>query len=268
MEIKQLVKRVLGVDFDFDIKEVVSDGLVVRYNGSYAEVGGATRPALARAYMLLAKAIEEGKSECFIEQKANFDTCGVMLDMSFGSVTSVAGVKKYLDYMAVFGMNMLMLYTEDTYEIEGYPFFGYQRGRYTNEELCEIDDYAFELGIEVIPCIQTFGHLGKFLRYKQHSNIAENDRVLLHGEEETYKFIEACISACRKAFRSDRIHIGCDETHGLGFGKSFARDGLRDRFEIFNEHVTRVFEICKKYGYQPMMWSDMYSTLANKSGKV
>ena len=81
--------------------------------------------------------------------------------------------------MAIFGMNMLMLYTEDTYEIEGYPFFGYQRGRYTNEELREIDDYAFDLGIEVIPCIQTFGHLGKFLRYKQHSNIAENDRVLL-----------------------------------------------------------------------------------------
>ncbi len=268
MEIKQLVKRVLGVDFDFDVKEVPSKGVLVRYNGSSAEVGGATKPALARAYMLLAKAIEEGKNDVYIEQTAAFDTCGVMLDMSFGSVTNVSGVKKYLDYMALFGMNMLMLYTEDTYEIEGYPFFGYQRGRYTQEELRQIDDYAFDLGIEVIPCIQTFGHLGKFLRYKQHSNIAENDRVLLHGEEETYKFIETCISACRKAFRSDKIPIGCDETFGIGFGKSFARDGLRDRFEIFNEHVTRVFEICKKYNYRPMMWSDMYSTLANKSGKV
>ena len=220
---KQLVKRVLGVDLNFDIKEVESDGVFVWYNGVSAEVGGATKPMLARAYMLLAKAIEEGKSEVVIEQKANFDTCGVMLDMSFGSVTKVSGVKKYLDYMAIFGMNMLMLYTEDTYEIEGYPLFGYQRGRYTIEELREIDDYAYSLGIEVIPCIQTFGHLGQFLKYEQYRReIAENERVLLHGEEKTYKFIEACISACRKAFRTPRIHIGCDETGGIGFGRSFA----------------------------------------------
>lgn len=44
------------------------------------------------------------------------------------------------------------LYTEDTYKIDGEPFFGYLRGGYTQEHLKEIDDYAFNLGIEVIPC--------------------------------------------------------------------------------------------------------------------
>ena len=263
---KELVKRVLGVEFNFEIKEVETDGLTVSYDGKSAEVGGASKPALARAYMLLAKGISEGKKEIRIKQIASFDTCGVMLDMSFGSVTKVSGVKKYLDYMAIFGMNMLMLYTEDTYEIEGYPLFGYQRGRYTIDELREIDDYAYSLGIEVIPCIQTFGHLGQFLKYAQYREIAENERVLLHGEEKTYKFIEACISACRKAFRTPRIHIGCDETGGIGFGRSFARDGYRDRFEIYNEHISRVFEICKKYDFTPMMWGDMYSALASKTG--
>ena len=149
--------------------------------------------------------------------------------------------------MALFGMNMLMLYTEDTYEVKEYPLFGYQRGRYTEEELRELDDYAASLGIEIIPCIQTFGHLRQFLRYKENSVIKENESVLLPGEERTYEFIEACIATCRRAFRSGRIHIGCDETRGLGFGASFKRDGLRDRFEIFNEHITRVVAICKKY---------------------
>ena len=264
---KELVKRVLGVDFGFEITEVESNGVFISFDGKSAKVGGCNRPALARAYMLLAKAVAEGKSELQINQTANFDTCGVMLDMSFGSVTSVAGVKKYLDYMAIFGMNMLMLYTEDTYVIEGYPEFGYQRGRYSLAELREIDNYAYSLGIEVIPCIQTFGHLGQFLRYTQYDHIAENARVLLPGEEETYKFIEACISACRKAFRSDRIHIGCDETGGLGHGKSFKRDGLRDVFTVFNEHITRVFEICEKYNYKPMMWSDMYYNYTFKNSK-
>ena len=91
MDMRALVKRVLDVEFNFEIKEVESDGLFVSYNGVCAEVGGVTKPALARAYMLLAKAISEGKKEISIKQTAAFDTCGVMLDMSFGSVTKVAG---------------------------------------------------------------------------------------------------------------------------------------------------------------------------------
>jgi len=268
MNIKELATRILGVSFDFKIEEIPSEGVTVIYDGVSAKVGGATTPALSRAYMLLAKGISEGQKSIVIEEKACFDMCGVMLDMSFGSVTKPAGVKKYLDYMALFGMNMLMLYTEDTYEVKEYPLFGYQRGRYTVEELQDLDQYAADLGIEIIPCIQTFGHLKQFLRYKAHAAIKENETVLLPGEEKTYEFIEACIATCRKAFRSSRIHIGCDETRGLGFGASFKRDGLRDRFDVFNEHLTRVVDICKKYEFRPMMWSDMYFSLAGKTGRA
>ena len=268
MNIKELASRILDVTFDFNVTEIPSDGVTVYYDGVSAKVGGVTTPALARAYMLLAKGISEGKQSISITQSAYFDMCGVMLDMSFGSVTKPAGVKKYLDYMALFGMNMLMLYTEDTYEVEQYPLFGYQRGRYTLTELQDLDNYAAELGIEIIPCIQTFGHMKQFLRYKANAAIKENETVLLPGEEQTYELIDACIATCRKAFRTSRIHIGCDETRGLGFGKSFKRDGYRDRFEIFNEHISRVVNICKKYDFRPMMWSDMYFSLAGKTGRA
>ena len=268
MDIKELASRILGITFDFEIIEVPSEGVTVYYDGISAKVGGATTPALARAYMLLAKGVTEGKKSIHIEQTACFDVCGVMLDMSFGSVTKPAGVKKYLDYMALFGMNMLMLYTEDTYEVEQYPLFGYQRGRYTLAELQDLDAYAAELGIEIIPCIQTFGHMKQFLRYKANAAIKENETVLLPGEEQTYELIDACIATCRKAFRTSRIHIGCDETRGLGFGASFKRDGFRDHFEVFNEHITRVVDICKKYDFRPMMWSDMYFSLAGKTGRA
>lgn len=33
--------------------------------------------------------------------------------------------------MAVMGLNMLMLYTEDIFRLENYPCFGSMRGRYT-----------------------------------------------------------------------------------------------------------------------------------------
>lgn len=48
---------------------------------------------------------------------------------------------------------------EDMFEMVGQPMFGYKRGRYTLDELREIDQRAAAFGLEVIPCIQTLGHL-------------------------------------------------------------------------------------------------------------
>lgn len=56
-------------------------------------------------------------------------------------------------------------------------------------ELQDIDDYAYELGIEVIPCIQAFGHMEQFLRYPFSSAATDNNRGLLAGEEKTYELI-------------------------------------------------------------------------------
>lgn len=265
MDIKKLVFDLVGCKWDGPVEEIATADLIVKFDGKTAVIGSNTIPAKARGYMLLAKAIAEGKT-LDICQKAAFKLIGVMLDVSRGGVMKVSSVKKYIDYMVAHGMNMLMLYTEDVYEVEGYPYFGYQRGRYTLKELQQIDDYADSLGVEVIPCIQTFGHMEQFLRYPSSSDVKDSASVLLAGEEKTYELIEACVATCRKAFRSNRLHIGCDETRGLGLGEYLNRNGYQDRFTIFNSHIQRVTEICAKYNYRPMMWSDMYFTLVNAHG--
>ena len=60
-------------------------------------------------------------------------------------------MKLMLRKMALMGMSVAMLYTEDTYEIPQQPYFGYLRGRYTQQQLRELDRYAADLGIELIP---------------------------------------------------------------------------------------------------------------------
>ena len=84
---------------------------------------------------------------------------GVMLDMSRNAVMKPCEVKKFASIIKSFGYNMIQLYTEDTYEIDGEPYFGYLRGRYSKEELCDIVEYCNSIGVEVIPCIQTLAHL-------------------------------------------------------------------------------------------------------------
>ena len=68
-------------------------------------------------------------------KKHRFDTLGVMIDMSRNAVMSISGLKRFLPLLKKMGYNCVMLYTEDTYEIDGEPYFGYMRGRYSKDEM-------------------------------------------------------------------------------------------------------------------------------------
>lgn len=183
---------------------------------------------------------------------------GVMVDVSRNAVYKVSTIKSLLKKLALMGHNRFMLYTEDTYEIDGYPYFGYLRGRYSIEEMKEIDSFADSLGIEVIPCIQTLGHLREALKWEFAENIKDTDEVLLVGEEKTYEFIEAMISTMSKVFRSRNIHIGMDEAFDLGRGKYLTSNGYKHHYELMKVHLNRVCEITGKYNLKPMMWDDMF----------
>ena len=192
------------------------------------------------------------------KETVDFDLLCYMADMSRNGVYHISAAKKMIRILALCGYDSLMLYTEDTYEIPEYPYFGYMRGRFTKEELKEIDAYAARFGIEVIPCIQTLAHLYGMLQWPAFGNVLDNGDIMLVGEEKTYALIEAMLKTCRECFRSSRINIGMDEAHTLGLGKYLDRNGYRPKPEIMIEHLSRVTELCKKYGYQPMMWSDMF----------
>ena len=77
-----------------------------------------------------------------------------------------------------------------------YPYLGYLRGRYTAEELQELDTYAWESGVELVPCIQTLAHLEQFLQWNENIDMRDNDTCLLVDEPKVYDFIAAELRAC------------------------------------------------------------------------
>ena len=187
---------------------------------------------------------------------------GIMLDCSRNAVYTVETVKKLIEYMSKMGFNTLMLYTEDTYEIKDEPYFGYLRGRYSSDELKTIDKYCSQHGIEFIPCIQTLAHLGCIFKWDRYDKVHDINDILLIDAEETYELIEKMISSVAGNFTSRNIHIGMDEAFAVGLGNYLRKNGYADRFELLHRHLERVTEICKKYGFSPMMWSDMFFNLA------
>lgn len=186
----------------------------------------------------------------------NYKTFGVMLDMSRDAVMKVSEIKKYMTVIKKMGYNAILLYCEDTYEVEGEPYFGYMRGRYSVAEMKEIDAFAQSLKMEVIPCIQTLAHLATTIRWGQFPT--DNAGTMMVGEERCYELIDRMFATLSKCFTSKRIHIGMDEAWGLGRGRYMDKNGLESINSIMKKHLARVSELAKKYDYEPLMWSDMF----------
>lgn len=81
-------------------------------------------------------------------------------------------------------------------------------GRYTTEELRQIDTAASSLGIELVPCIQTLGHLSQILQWPRYDNVRDQQDVLLADYADTYAFIGQLLDTVASTYSSRRIHIG------------------------------------------------------------
>ncbi|MBR1967933.1 MAG: beta-N-acetylhexosaminidase [Clostridia bacterium] len=183
---------------------------------------------------------------------------GIMLDCSRNAVITPKTLKKYIPLLSKMGYNELQLYTEDTLLIDSEPYFGYLRGGYIESEIKEIILECDKFGIEVIPCVQTLGHMERALKQPVYAEYADTHNVLMTDDEKVYSFIEKIFSNARKLFKSNKINIGMDEAYLVGFGNHFKRFGYQSKEEIMRRHLKRVASIADKYSFTAMMWSDMF----------
>lgn len=249
------------------IKVSYSKGMEGHSHG-VASIEASRRICFFRGLMTLVRKLEINGADADLEdtEEVLLKNNGSMVDCSRNSVLKISAVRKLLRDHAALGMNTFMLYTEDTYEVSGYPYFGAFRGRYTKEDLEKIQDYAELFGIEVVPCIQTLAHLQTTLRWPEMNELQDTSDILMVGSEKVYQFVEACIRSVSESFRTRRIHLGMDEAWFLGAGQYLHKNGFHTQGEIMKYHLDKIMEICRKYGLSPMIWSDMYFRILSPTG--
>ena len=187
-----------------------------------------------------------------------FKRFGVMIDCSRNAVINYETFKKIVDILSDLGYNSIRLYMEDTYEISEEPYFGYLRGRYSKKELKEMDEYAFNKGIELIPCIQTLAHLDTIFRYVPYSTINDCTDILLVGDKKTYELIDKMFSNLSECFRTRNIHIGMDEAYLVGRGQYIDNNEYTPKADVIRKHLDVVLELAKKYDLKCEIWGDMF----------
>ncbi len=187
----------------------------------------------------------------------DFDNFGIMLPINSIASMSLSSMKSFMKIISRMGYNQVFLYTEDKIEVDNEPYHGYMRGRYTQAELIELDEYAASVGIELVACVQTLAHLSGLSLWGDQYKMDARD-VLMVDDERTYTYIDNLFATCRKCFKSDKIHIGMDEAMWMGLGKHLKAYGYEEKMTMMKRHLARVNSIAAKYGYEnPMIWSDM-----------
>ncbi len=232
-----------------------ADGLTVEKDGTTVTIGYNTITDAMRGMSFVKRVSQSGVS---ISQQRKFETLSVMVDCSRNAVLNLDSAKELMVQLSVMGFNSIMFYTEDTYEIPEYPYFGHMRGRLTIKEMKELDAFGAKLGMEIIPCIQTLAHLNAIIDWSCFKPYVDIDDILLADDERTYALIEAMLKTLRSCFSSKRINIGMDEAHHLGRGKHTDRFGHEEKPDIMIRHLSKVVELCTKYEFEPVMWSDMF----------
>ena len=149
--IRAQVEAVAGFPIPYPAECREGEGLHVSLSGGRAVIEAEDLSALARGFFLLARCVKEDRSTLDVRQSRHFASCGVMADCSRGAVLTREAACRLIDRLSALGMNLLMLYTEDTYAVPEYPYQGYLRGRYSQEELRALDGYAASMGVELVP---------------------------------------------------------------------------------------------------------------------
>lgn len=243
-----------------ELRKVPGDHLRISRKENTVVIEYAKVCELYRGLALLKEGLQPDEVK---EQPATLDSLGVMLDCSRNAVPTVNLLKAYVLDLAALGYDQLQLYTEDTFEIPEYPYFGHYRGRYTAEEIQELDAFARQYGVELVPAVQTLAHLNAMFRWNTFDAIHDVDDILLCDDEQTYEFLDRMMAALRRMYTTDKINVCMDEAHAIGLGQYLDKNGYHSRQEIFLRHMRKIAEIAKKYGFKPMMWSDMFAKIAS-----
>lgn len=178
------------------------------------------------------------------------------LELSFTTTPTIKSLKLYIDMLAKMGYDEFYLGLTDAYKVEGYPYFNYKRGSYSVEELKELDAYARNKNLLLIPSIQVLGHLGYIYRHNSMAAFMDTPNILEVGNPDAYKFVDKMLETMSKSFVGRRIHIGLDETFGIGTGQYLKHHPAKDKKALLLEYLQEVVKMSKKYNFQLEIWGD------------
>ena len=217
--------------------------------------------------------ISRGEIGCLdIADEPSYPNRGYMLDVSRGRVPTLDNLKALVDRLALYKINQLQLYMENCLRLDGFEEIWSQTDPFTPEDILELDCYCNIRGVELVPCVATFGHLYDLLRSVDFGKYREMDTtrgetftwynrmrysIINVSDPESLTLIKGILDQYMPLFRSNKINICCDETFDLGKGKSASMAQKMDYGEMYLFYVNQLVGHLQRKGKEVMIWGDI-----------
>jgi hypothetical protein len=247
-------------------------GLTIDKNGIqilFREIGGlhaavATLRQLLRQYGCRLPCLK-------IRDWPDFARRGVMLDISRGRVPKLETLLELVEHLADFKINEFQLYTEHTFAYRHYQSLWQSWGALTGEEVRKLDVRCRELGIDLVPNQNSFGHLRYFLEHPPLKKLAEvpapyedesggfvrQPSTLAPNHPGTLPFLRDLYDELLPNFSSRFFNVGCDETWDLGRGQSKKLCERLGQGRVYLDFLRKIHREISARGKCMMFWGDI-----------
>ncbi len=201
----------------------------------------------------------------------DFARRGVMLDISRGRVPKLETLLDLAEKLSDFKINELQLYTEHTFAYKKYKSVWQSWGALTAKEIRILDARCRELGIDLVPNQNSFGHLRYFLEDPKLKKLAEVSEPYEDASKEflrrpttlapnhpgTIPFLRGLYDELLPNFSSEFFNVGCDETWDLGCGQSKRLCDAKGKGRVYLDFLKRIHREVSARDRKMMFWGDI-----------
>ncbi|HVP48143.1 MAG TPA: beta-N-acetylhexosaminidase [Bryobacteraceae bacterium] len=238
------------------------ESYAIRITPSHAEIRSPSSAGLYYAVQTLRQLVEQRAGETFLPEVEVRDWPalayrGFMMDMSHGPLPTEDEIKRQIDFLARWKANQYYFYNEANIELRGYSLLN-PGARYSQQQIRRIVDYARARHVDVVPCLELYGHLHDLFRVERYADLG----AFPHGGEinprnpKTQALLHDWVEQLSALFPSPWFHVGMDEPWELEKAGSQAAGGVEPG-KLYMEQLKSITALVRQFGKRPMFWADV-----------
>jgi hexosaminidase len=174
------------------------------------------------------------------------------------------------------GLTGVLLEWEDMFPYTGKLSEAINGDAYSISDIEAILQSAKDNQLDIVPLVQTFGHLEWILKLEQFKHLREDKKypqVICFANNEAFEIIKQMIdqvATIHKKFEMNFFHMGADEAFQVGYCnetiQQITKEGNKDRVMLW--HISRVAKYIKTtHSVTVLAWHDMFGHVAENDLK-